>query len=970
MRRALRLASMTTVCCLLAVSCSGSDDGVKRSSATRDTTETGPDDTDSGTQTSSATEFSTDRIADDADVVTGTLDNGLTYYIRENTTPGQNAELRLAIRAGSLAETDEQAGVAHFVEHMLFNGTEKYPHNELVKVLESFGMTFGADLNAYTSFDETVYQLSVPLNDDANFTTALDVLAEWLGQATMAEDDVVAERGVVLDEWRNTRTGDGRYYEAVEHFFLDGTPADGKDPIGNDAAIGAMTPELVRSFYDTWYRPDNAAIVIVGDLNADDVEQQVTETFASIEARGESPDAPDITLEPYDTRSALSFHDPDLSWSAVEYALPIPATSAMSPADLAESISVGLALDVIATRLSDDVTKGDTPYTEAYVSNSGILRALDAPSIAASSSDEQVAESLDAVVTEIERAQRFGFGPNELDRAVTSMRTFADDAFDGRESTQDGVYADTYVEAFLAGTPYPDADTEHELISEILDAATPEGVAEAFARHVEASEPYVMVTAPDTAAIPTQDEILALLDDVAGRDLDARPDSELAGDELMTALPDPVEETSAEQPYSLPEEYQTPTVLTFPNGARVVLNETTIAEGSVTLQATSPGGMSLVADDDVEAALAATSVVLSSGLGELDQVGVEQVLTTAAVDLQPSIEATSDNFYGSANADDLEVLFQLLHLLMTAPRSTQAALDSYVEENGQTLEAVGSDMDLAVVFELLDARYGEQAARFGYLPDTAGLATLTPEHVLDVFSQRFSNAGDWVFSFSGDLDVAAATELAQRYIGSLETTGVTEQWVDLQPDPPEGVVTRDLLVGSGDTAQLTVLSTAPAPGGESDDLLAQILTSVLDTRLVDHLREKLGETYSPSSYVSVSSEPDAIVETSIQVSGAPDAMDRLATLLQDDLRSVAAEGPTAAEFDAAVEDIDTNLDYFSDSSLNYEFIDVLLYGATYEEYASASMRRQLKAVTAADITAFAKVALPADRYIQVIARPA
>ena len=371
-------------------------------------------------------------VPDDPDVRIGTLANGLTYYIRHNERPGGRAELRLAVNAGSVDEEPDQSGVAHFVEHMLFNGTEQFPENELIDVLRGFGAEFGADINAFTSYDETVYQLTVATDDDEVVATGLDVLAQWLSAATLDPTAVEQERGVVLDEWRGSaESSQGRVFDAIERLFLAGTAYEGRDPIGTSEAIESMTPEPLRRFYDAWYRPDNAALVVVGDIDVDDIEQAIVERFESLTSRAQPPAVPDLAFVA-DTEPAVEvLADPDQPAAFVEVTLPAPAVIPAAPACWRDEVLDGIAFEAIADRLASDVSAGGVAFTSASVDSNSHVRGLDAPSVLADTSSEGVPATLQAILDEMERVDRDGFGTNEISRLVAQRRTAAESAYEG-----------------------------------------------------------------------------------------------------------------------------------------------------------------------------------------------------------------------------------------------------------------------------------------------------------------------------------------------------------------------------------------------------------------------------------------------------------------------------------------------------------------------------------------------------------
>ncbi len=356
----------------------------------------------------------------DPDTATGTLDNGLRYLVRSNDNPGGKVELRLVVDAGSGLEDEDQVGGAHFLEHMLFNGTERFPKNELVDVLRSFGAAFGADINASTSFDETVYTLNVPDTPDA-VGAALDILEEWLSSATLDPADVDAERGIVLDEWRaRVQTSNGRIFDRFADFLLAGSAYEGHLPIGGRDAIENITPEALRRFYDDWYRPDNAAVIVVGDIDADAIEEEIETRFSAVTSRGTDPERIDLAVVPGDAARVEIVDDPDLAEGFVSLSLPLPVVVTSLEADAQRSILDDLALDIVVTRLDNDALRGEAPFERASAGSSSFVRLLSAPEVNVDVDGASVEASIQAVVDEFERVARFGVTPGELQRAIAS----------------------------------------------------------------------------------------------------------------------------------------------------------------------------------------------------------------------------------------------------------------------------------------------------------------------------------------------------------------------------------------------------------------------------------------------------------------------------------------------------------------------------------------------------------------------
>ena len=752
-------------------------------------------------------------VADpDPEIVIGQLDNGLRYLIRENDNPGRRVEMRLVVDAGSALENvdddagpdGDQDGGAHFLEHMLFNGTEQFPENELIAVLRSFGAGFGADINAYTDYDETVYMLTMPTADDEVVDTGLDVLAQWLSAATIDQGQVEAERGIVLDEWRGSESNSsGRIYDTLEALFLDDSPYAGKDPIGTSASISAMDADPLRRFYDDWYRPDNVGVVVVGDIDADDIEAGIVARFGDIGPRADSPERPELTVTPSDTPQVEILADPDVAEGFAQVTLPRSRTAeaaaltgdAASPeADLQNQLLDRIAFDIIATRLGNDALRGDAPFNDAWVDSSSLVRDLDAPEIAVSADAASMEASVQAVFDEYERVRRYGFSTAAGERAVAAVRTEFATLYAGRDSRQDADYAEEYIRHLLVAEPIPTADATDALVTEILDRATPETVAYRFVMRFTDAAPHMMVVVPESAAddLPDESAFVELATSVRDRDLEPR-DDEAGIDGALMERPDPIEEvrrdklTTAGWPGFLD-----PVVLHFANGVTVALNTNEIVEGQVVMEARSPGGTSMLEDADVAAADAAGSVLADSGVATYDPVSLRNFLADKDVSLAVGIDVFTEGLFGGAAVSDAEVLFQLVHLTMTQPRVDPVGLEQYLDEELPYAADPSIDRNYAEFRVLLDARYDDPRYT---LPTVDSLNSLTADDIERVVRDRFGDASDFAFSFSGDIDIAEFVDLSRRYLATLPATGRTEVVDYVEPAPPAGVVTEQTSAG-------------------------------------------------------------------------------------------------------------------------------------------------------------------------------
>jgi zinc protease len=906
----------------------------------------------------------------DPAIRSGELDNGLRYFIRDNDNPGGRVEMRLAIDAGSVLEDDTQVGGAHFLEHMLFNGTEKFPENELIAVLRSFGASFGADINAYTSFDETVYQLTMPTENPEVVATGLDVLEQWLSAATIDQAQVEAERGVVLDEWRGSeRTSGGRIFGALEELFLAGSPYEGKRPIGTGDAISDTDADELRAFYDDWYRPDLAAVVVVGDIDVDTIEEGIVERFEPLVDRGSSPDRPEFEVEPSADPAAMILADPDVAEGFVQVTLPLAVSEGDSiEADHQNSILDSMAFDMIATRLANDALRGEAPFDDARVDSSGFVRSLDAPEIIVSADGEALEASAQAVFDEYERVRRFGFSEAEVERVVESHRSSAESTHAARESRQDAAFADEYVRHALEGEPTPTADAQLLFTTAVLDRATPETIAYRFVTRFAEAAPHVLVVVPSSEADDVADEaaFLALADDLDDRELEPRPEETGIDGDLMVA-PEPVEEVSRSSLSDSSSRLIDPLVLEFDNGVRVAFNTTQIVDGQVAVEARSPGGLAVLDDADIPAAAAAGAVVGQSGVATYGPVELDDFLSDKDVSLQGEIGTFTEAFYGSASTSDMETLFQLIHLSMTQPRVDPIVLEQYLDGELAFASDPSVDPGYAEFVALLDARYDDP--RY-LLPTVDSLNSVTAEDIDRVARDRFGDASDFAFSFSGDFDVDVATELARRYLGTLPATGRTDAVDFVEPPPPPGIVTVETNAGDGQQASVAFLFTAPASAERRDDIVASVLQEVVTARLNDVVREELGDSYSPFAFVQVTSGGSPNAETYISNTTAPDRLDDVVAAVLGELDDLRTAGPPTAEFEAASETIRQQLELFSNQQINDEVLNVFTDpagNASFDEFLRQA--GLLDDISADDIRDAVARWLPADRYIEVRVLP-
>ena len=896
----------------------------------------------------------------DPDVTIGMLDNGLTYYLRRNTRPGSRAQLRLAVAAGSALEDEDQRGVAHYLEHMMFNGTESFPANELVRVLERFGSEFGPDINAYTNLDQTVYELEVPTDVEGTLETAFDVLLEWSSRATIDPAEVDAERGVMLEEWRlRSQSFFGRYFEAVADVLLAGSAYAGHDPLADGDELAATSAATLRRFYEDWYRPDLMAVVAVGDFEVDEVEELIRNRFESLEPPAEPRPRPALTTAPFDEPQFVVLPDPESPNAFVELNYPLPALESGTIGPARQELALALAFDMVVTRLDEDSRLGDTGFFNPSFAANPFVDGQRTPGLAASADTPDLADTAAALLEEVRRALLHGFRSEELTRAVARFRSQADLEFESVRSKQDEQYAEEYVAHFLTGSPIAAAEVDRDLSIRLLEEITTEQVLDTFRATIESTAPLVIVAGPEFAAadIPGEEELQGVVATAAAAELPARRADEAGADELM-ARPDPAAIVSRRELPPL-----NPTVLELANGVQVAYVESDIAVDTVSMQATSPGGWLLLPAGDVLEAQLIGSVVFESGVADFDQVALTRFLSGDVAQVFTTIEESRETMVGGAESDDLELLFQLIHLYFVAPRADELALEALVGE----LRPLATDRDripfLALADQVQRSRYGDDA-RYLPIPTVAELDGFDLDRGLEIQQERFADASDFVFAFAGDFTAEELEDLASRYLGTLPGGGEPETAGTGQPAAPDGVVYEVVDSGDGELGAIAYQFSQTVELTSKVRLTVPLLESILNQRLTALLREDLGATYSPFVSISVQDDPTEIVEVIIDVSGDPEGLEQIAGALESDLADLGVSGPTADEMNIAQEQTVRDYELIG----NQFWLDVMtryLLNPDFDLQDVADRIPDTMALTRSDVRLLAAALLTLDDYIRV-----
>lgn len=782
-----------------------------------------------------------DIIPLDAVVRTGTLPNGVTFLIRRNDQPAKRVALRLAVKAGSLDEADDQQGLAHFIEHMAFNGSAHFKPGELVSYFETAGARLGPHVNAYTSFEETVYMLELPTDQPELLNRGLVALADFGGGLTLDPEQVDKERGVVVEEWRGRLGAGSRMRDKQIPVLYSRSRYAERLPIGKPDILRTAPVSRLRHFYDTFYRPDRLAVIVVGDVDPAQIESSIRTTFGSLTARAPAAPRGDATT-PLDNGLLVSVvTDPEITQSSVQLIVKRAAEPDRLVRDYRRTLVDRLADRMMNERLGELTRRPDAPFLSAGVGGSGLTPTVDTFGMSARVPEGAIAIGLEAVVTETRRAQQFGFTASELDRAKRSMQSFYDRAFNERTKTESGSYAGEYVAYFLEAEPSPGIAYEHALVQQALPGISLDEVTTRFRARLQAQSRVVLATAPEKsgAAPPAEDQIRLALNKAEARTLTAWTDDSGAT-ELLAEKPVPGTVVSRRHLGDVGV-----TVVRFSNGLEAWLKPTDFKNDQVLLSMYASGGASLAKREDFLEASLATSYVALSGAGGIKATDIEKLLAGKRASASPFISLSSHGFSGSASPGELETALQLLYIQFTAPGDDtpsfallQRQLASMVANRGQNPGEV----------------FGERLEQV----NTSNHYTsepLTPENVAGIdragmvsfYKARFSNAADFTLFLVGAFSVDTAIPLLAQYAGALPSSGTrTSRFTDLGITFPRSIERATVEKGQEPRSQTVLSFFADAPADPNEQERIGAATTVLETALRDMLREELGQTYTVS----------------------------------------------------------------------------------------------------------------------------
>ena len=907
---------------------------------------------------------SQDRIPLDPAITTGTLDNGLSYMIRANDTPDNRAELRLVLNAGSILEDDDQLGLAHFVEHMAFNGTASFEEQALVEYLESIGMRFGADINAYTSFDETVYMLEVPTDDAQTLDTGLRILREWAGSIAFDPEEIDKERGVVIEEWRLRQGGANRIVSRQYPVLLNGSRYPERLPIGTEENLRTFDHESLLRYYTDWYRPDLMTVIAVGDFDAQAIESRVQELFADLVN-------PELARErvyfdvPDHTESLISIEsDPEAGFASVELLFKHDNGDEGTVQQYTEDLKRSLFASMLNRRLGERTQDADPPFIGAGGGDGSLVRTKSAFSLSASVQDGQYLRALDAMLIEAERVRQHGFTASEFDRARQARLRRMEVIWNERDNQRSASLADEYRRHVLSGESVPGIDAEFRLLQRVLPAISLEDVNALVPVLMTQANQVVMISGPGNTDQPMPDrtDVESVMERVSGMELAPYDDGNQDAP-LLAELP--------ESGSVIEEDYRENidlTTWTLSNGARVVMKPTDFKADEVLLSAWSPGGASLAADSMYMSASLTTNIIGGSGVGDFNAVDLSKKLSGQVARIRPYIGNLEEGFSGSASPADLETLFQLAYLYGTAPRADSTVFASFLTRMNSMLSTLQTNPQSAfgdtLNVTLNDYHYRARPMSAEVLGE-ADLAQMQA-----FYAERFADFSDFTFLIVGTFQPDDLRPLVEQYLATLPSTGRKETWRDVGMRTPEGAIEKEIRRGIEPRSQVGIVFSGDMEWTMESRRALNMLRETLDTRLREVLREDLGGTYGVSVQASLRDQPYEHYQFAIVFGCDPERVDELVSKVWETIESFHEEGPEEVHLTNAREQVFRSWETGMEEN-GYWLSTLEFYLARGMDPARILINpaKALEEVSPADVANMARKVLRKDQYVRVTLYP-
>lgn len=831
----------------------------------------------------------------DPELVKETLPNGLTYYIKENKKPEGRIILRLVVNAGSILEKDDQLGLAHFLEHMAFNGTKNFPGNTLVDLLEKEGIRFGPDLNAYTSFDSTVYMLDIPALDENDNTredlldSALLILRDWADGITNSQEEIDKERGVVIEELRKSLGANERIGEIQRKAIFGKSRYAERNPIGTLEVLENFKREELVSFYEEWYRPKLMTLVAVGDFNGEAIEKKIADIFSSLTDRGSGKKRTVYDVKGQRKNRVSIATDSEAVSAEAKIISFIKRDNEKTVGDYRNNIVSSLYFSMLNKRYNEKRQEKDPSFIQAGAGAGNLVRKAAIFSATSVFDPDKTESALTAFIGELARVQQHGFTEGEFSRAKDSHLRYMEQLLKEADNTRSEILAAEYSRNYLDGEYVPGIEMEYRITEKLINDISLENVNALSKKYIKKNGVLILLSAPQSAAssLPNEKKLVNIYKEALATKYQPYEDN-MIDEELVDNLRMQGTAKLVKEDKQNGIEYYT-----LSNGANIIIKKTDFRNDQVSFVAISKGGHSVVPDEEWVSANFAASVVSGGFLGNFNKIDLNKYLEGKIVSVAPYIGETSEGFLGQSSLPDLETMFQLIYLYFTSIKPDSDSFDSYMSRLGVYLENQDVSPDFVFQRTLMSMLTSD------HLRGKPFDKTVIPEIDLDssykIFKERFANPGDFTFIFSGSAGADEIVPLAEKYlafsVSPQSAVGAEETWVDRGIRAPTGKVVKKIFMGKEELAKVVLVFNGNFNWTRENAVLLTALTHAADVRLREVLREEEGGTYSISVYPEIDKYPVPEYSITVYFACAPERAEELKKLALKELESLAETLP-------------------------------------------------------------------------------
>ena len=820
-------------------------------------------------------------------VLTGKLSNGLTYYVRHNEEPKERASFYIIQNVGAILENDDQNGLAHFLEHMAFQGTENFPDKGIIETLQRHGVSFGGNINAYTAQNETVYNISaVPTTDVTLVDTCLMVLHDWSHYLTLDKEEIDGERGVISEEWRTRRNPSFRIGLQINPVIFKDSQYAKRDVIGDYNIINTFEPQTLRDFYHDWYRTDLQAIAVVGDIDTEATVAKIKEMFEPIPAVENPKERIEYEIPAHDEMYYVVGTDKESTASTVKILtiLPNKRNDKENYSYLREGLLASFFNSMVANRLSEIMQQSNPPYLGGSIGYGGLVRNYASYTCSAVAKPNEETEALKTILVENERIKRYGFSDSELKRVKADLLSAMETSYKQRDKFKNESFISDIKDNFLLGEPLFEYDVYYDYVTKTIPKITVKEIMDYAQPWFTKKNQVAVITGPDDVQHLTEDEVRGIINVVEGDESILPFEDEFIGQDLV---PEDLKGSKIKE--VVPVELFDAEEWILENGVKVVYKKADYEKESITLYGHSYGGTALYDVKDLPNAENAAVFTNAYGVGEFNTIALGKALAGKMVSCSTSIGSNEETVTASSTPQDLETMFKLLYLRFTSPRMDEEKYQSILNQNLASVDKLCKNPNKIIQdsIDFITSNYSKRTQPLS----RKYLESLDMKKMNQIYKERFANAADFTFFIVGNVDAKDLKPLVEKYLGSLPTSDKKEEWVDNNVRAPKGVVKKVIPVKMETPKSLVVTSfRKEMPYNLHDMYCNNVLRGILDLRYTENIREKEGGTYGVSVSSDASKQPIEVYTMTMTFNCDPDKADHLKSLIYAEIEKIKKEG--------------------------------------------------------------------------------